>query len=633
MNNFQRLKIKGQWRISGVFAFAVFAFAFCGMSQTTQTNEAAVANQPMQTNDASVAGQTATTNDTSAADQTTQTAAAEAPPAEQTYLTNLNGLVIVPSVDDVQHAGVSGVQGLVIKGPSFLKTPGFEKLMAKYLNAPLTDSSAKAMEVAIIKYCRSIGHSVVDVFFAEQAVVDQTIQLAVVEGKISGLGVRNPGHKWFSDKLVLRDLHLRMGQPIMKDQLDTDMSWLNDNRYTSLGAFDGTFREVRAELTPGDQLGQVTVTNVVDDRFPFRPYIGYDNSGVPVIGRDQFFAGFEWANVFGLDQRFSYQYTTDESFDKYSAHIASYVIPFPWHHELTILGTYAEVNPNFGLFGPPFNNLHINNGSLYQISGRYGITLPTWRTLKQKIEVGFDFKHFNTPLFFGSSSTLVLSSNLVDVAQFTLGYQAILPDRHGSTALSLQAVYSPGGLTANNNNADYSISSSGNPNVHADYFYGQIEFRRETLLPGGFSWMLRGMGQISDSTLYASEVFGVGGFSTVRGYDERTVTGDDGWLVQNEFRTPQFVLGNLTGKENARDWIQGLIFCDYGGVIQLNPTASQSPGDQLLSVGAGLRYQVADNFHLRLDYGRQLKRGYLSDPNNLLTQSRGQFDIGLEISY
>jgi len=59
----------------------------------------------------------------------------------------------------------------------------------------------------------------------------------------------------------------------------------------------------------------------------------------------------------------------------------------------------------------------------------------------------------------------------------------------------------------------------------------------------------------------------------------------------------------------------------------------QPPDEQLVSVGAGFRYQMADNVHFRMDYGYQLKRGYLSDPNNLLTQPHGQFDIGLEVSY
>lgn len=347
------------------------------------------------------------------------------------------------------------------------------------------------------------------------------------------------------------------------------------------------------------------------------------------MGKDQVFAGFEWANAFGLDHRFNYQYTTDTGFDRYREHLASYVIPFPWHNELTIMGAYAEANPNFGLYGPSFNHLNINNGNLYQISARYSIALPEIGVLKENIAIGFDYKHINTPLFFGTG---LLNKNLIDVAQFTLGYQAFLPDRFGSTALALQGVYSPGGLTGNNNDVAFENFMQ-NSDARANYYYGQAEIRRETRLPGGCSWTVRGVGQLADSTLIASEDFGVGGYSTVRGYDERTVTGDKGWLVQNELRTPQFAVSNLTRKMNAKDWVQGLVFCDYGGVIQQNPTPGQSPNDQLLSIGAGLRCQMADNVHFRFDYGYQLKRGYLSDPGNLTTQNRNQFNIGVEISY
>ena len=588
MNDSRHLLIKNKWGVLSILVLAGFAMTFRGLSQETQTNNIAM---------------------------------------NAVYVTNLTGIVIVANSDDVKQAGVSGVQGVVVKGPQFLQCPDFEKLLERHLNAPLTDASSKEMQVEIIKYCRSLGHSVVDVFYREQEIINGTIQIAVVEGKIGKITVKNEDPKWFSDALILGDVHLQPGEPIMQNQLDSDISWLNQNTYESLGTFEGSFRDVQAELTPGDRLGEVNANLKVEDRLPFRPFIGYDNSGVPVIGKDQFFAGFEWANVFGLDHRLNYQYTTDTDFDKYRAHLASYAIPFPWHHELTILGAYAEANPDFGLFGLP--SLHVN-GSLYQISGRYNITLPQLGALKENTTVGFDYKHIDTPLFFGTG---LLNKNLIDVAQFTLGYQAFLPDRYGSTAISLQGVYSPGDLTDNNNDAAFQKFNGNNTHTHASYYYGQAEIRRETRLPGGFSWMLRGVGQIADSTLIASESFGVGGYSTVRGYDERTVTGDEGWLVQNELRTPKFALGNLTQKENAKDWAQGLVFCDYGGVFQLNPTLLQSSSDQLLSVGAGLRYQMADNLHFRLDYGYQLKRGYLSDSGNVLTQNRGQFDIGVEISY
>jgi len=547
----------------------------------------------------------------------------------EVYVTNLTGIVIESKSEDVKQAGVSDIQGVVIHGPSFLQRPDFKKLLERHLNAPLTDDSSKEIQVEIIKFCRSIGHSVVDVFYREQEIIDGTIQIAVIEGKIGKVTVENLGHKWFSDHLILGETHLRSGEPILQYQLDGDIDRLNHNLYDSLGAFQGTFRDVQPELTPGDHLGEVNVDLKVQDRFPFRPFVGYDNAGVPVIGKDQFFGGFEWANAFGLDHRLSYQYTSDVEFDKYSAHLASYVIPLPWHDELTILGTYAEVDPDYGLLGKSFSGLHVNNGSLYQISGRYKITLPQLGSLKHNLTIGFDLKHVDTPLFFGSG---LLSTNLIDVNQFTLGYQAFSPDRYGSTAISLQGVYSFGGWTDDNRDAAYKNFMQ-NPNARASYLYGQAEIRRETQLPGNFVWVLRGMGQIANSTLVASEEFGVGGYSTVRGYDERTATGDEGWLMQNEIRTPQYRVSNLTGKKNAHDWIQGLIFCDYGGVIQLNPTPGQTSTDQLLSVGGGLRCQIADNLHFRVDYGYQLKRNYLTDPDNLLSQRRGQFNVGLEFSY
>ena len=103
-------------------------------------------------------------------------------------------------------------------------------------------------------------------------------------------------------------------------------------------------------------------------------------------------------------------------------------------------------------------------------------------------------------------------------------------------------------------------------------------------------------------------------------------------MLQTELRTPQFYLSNITGKSNARDWLQAFAFCDYGCVLQLNPLPSQHSSDELLSVGAGLRTEFADNLRFRLDYGYQLYRDYVV-PGNVLSQSTGQLNIGIEFSY
>src|SRR6267378_2860482 len=80
-----------------------------------------------------------------------QAPAAEGASAQpiQTLVTNLEGIVIVPRAQDVNQAGLTGVRGVVIKGPRFLQRPDFNQFLERYLGAPLTDASLSQMQVEI----------------------------------------------------------------------------------------------------------------------------------------------------------------------------------------------------------------------------------------------------------------------------------------------------------------------------------------------------------------------------------------------------------------------------------------------------------------------------------------------------
>jgi hemolysin activation/secretion protein len=448
--------------------------------------------------------------------------------------------------------------------------------------------------------------------------------------------VANEGHKWFADSIALRDLRLKPGDVVLESRLNSDLNWMNRNNYQSLGydGFNGSFRDVSASFHQG-KLGETDVELKVEDRFPLRAFVGVEDSGIEVIGRDRLFAGFNWANVFGLDQRLNYQYITDTEFDKLKEHVASYVIPLPWRHELTFFGAYADLHPDFSVINTNFDALK-SPGTFYQISARYAAPLPTIGKLEHEITAGFDFKRTDTPLLFEGSS-IPINPGLVDIAQFLLGYGGRLHDAMGQTSFSLQGIYSPGGLTENNKDAKFNEFSSGSA-TKARYLYGRLEVRRETLLPYGFEWYLRGLGQLADTKLIATETFGIGGYDTVRGYDERVVFGDNGWLINNELRTPRFVLGNLTERANKSDWVQGLVFCDYGAAYNRSPLVNgQRYNEMLLSAGVGFRYAVADNFHVRFDYGFQLDREYdaLDNPNrgNLGPQPTRRAHFGVELAF
>jgi len=559
---------------------------------------------------------------------------------------NLQGVVIVEKNEDVVDTGVTGVKGVEIKGPAFLKSKGFEQMLAGFLGKPMTDAALKEMQGKILDHCKAQGHIIVDVITPEQKIVNGTVQIVVIEGRIEKVEFEHRGRAWFSDSVLRRGVHLATNETVQGNRLDGDLNWLNNNTYQCLGwdDFGGSFRQVDSSFSRGAADWTTDVRLQETDRFPLRVFAGGDNFGIPVLGENQIYGGLNWANVFGSDERVNYEYLTDATFEKLNLHTASYVIPLPGRQQLSLFGTFAEVKPDFAEINSSVRNL-TEKGNYYQASGRYTVALPMILKFEHQLSAGFDFKRTDTPLLFGSSPSG--QSNNVDVEQFTLAYNGSLRDGWGNTAFSLQGIYSPGGAVETQFATD-SAYNQFRAGTKVSYAYGRLDLHRETLLPlilpikGGvdehFTWVLRASGQFADARLLPTEQFGLGGYDTVRGYNERVVDGDDGWLLVNEIRTPHIPLGNLTARTDGRDWLQGLIFCDYGRAFDRQPSAVllESSQETMLSAGFGVRYAVADNLCVRLDYGYQLDRHYATTAPNAASlgpQPRDRFNLGVELSF
>jgi hemolysin activation/secretion protein len=216
------------------------------------------------------------------------------------------------------------------------------------------------------------------------------------------------------------------------------------------------------------------------------------------------------------------------------------------------------------------------------------------------VAVGFDFKRSDNNLLAGGTN--VLQNSSTDISQFVLSYTGMLPDPLGRTSFGLEFNYSPGNFLGANTDADFGKLRNG---AKANYFYTRINATRLTKLPWDFSWVINGWAQFSTERLLPSEELALGGYNTVRGYDERVVTGDNGWIVSNEIRTPAMLLGNILEIREGRDELQFLGFFDCGGVrvVHANTSDGSNPNKTLLSAGAGLRYTVSRHLSFRCDYG------------------------------
>jgi hemolysin activation/secretion protein len=525
----------------------------------------------------------------------------------QILLKNLKALVFVPSPGSVATAGTkaSGVELRDVKVPAPKK---FKAHVATYLGQPLTRGKLNALIADVISFYRDHDHPIIDVIVPQQEITNGVVQLVLLEGRVGSVSVA--GNRWFTTKELGGYVRLQNGDTVSSRQLQSDIDWMNQN----------PFHSTDVVYHPGKSMGETDIVLQTNDRFPIRFYGGYEDSGNAITGFDRYELGFNWGDAFhlGLGQQLNYQYTTSGDGTSLRAHAGSYVIPLPWRHTLTFFGSYADSKGEI----PPLLDI---KGRSYQISGRYGIPLPTLTlsvlSLKQSFSAGFDYKYNNNSLEFGGTGA---GQTLVDIDQFVFAYDGTESDSYGSTTLNESLYYSPGNWGGNNNDANFDTS---HPGATSGYTYDTISLQRVTKLPENFSLLLRATMQFSDSNLTPSEQLGFGGYDTVRGYDEREVNTDEGYFFTSELRSPPISLGDLFNCHQVQDQLQFLVFWDYGVANNHDLLPGESSEIALSSVGGGLRYTINSYVSVRFDYGFQLTHtGFDNDQGS-------RSDLGVVVSY
>jgi hemolysin activation/secretion protein len=474
-------------------------------------------------------------------------------------------------------------KGLPVLDAAFLQT--FERDLDK----PLTFGRLADIRRAVVARYRAAGKPLVDVYVPEQDVSAGVVHIAVAEFQLGK--VRASGNRYFSDQLLTSEMPLEAGAPIPQSAISSGLAVLNANPY----------RHVDVVFAPGDAANSTDVVLQTEDRLPLRVNAGYDNAGVPELGRDRFFAGIDYGNLFGLDQHIAYQFTASNDFfsgnpdiegrpdrARFTAHALNYIAPLPWGDSIELFGVYAQSTPRLP-------DSYGQTGISAQFSFRYDWRLPTTTDVQQVLQFGYDFKRSNNDLEFGGSQ--VFGSN-THIHQFLWIYTLSKPTDAGTANASATLVASPGGLDNPNNDEAFTASRAG---ATARYVYLQLAALRAFSLGGGFTLSAHGTFQWTPNTLLPSEEMGLGGESSVRGYAPYVVLGDRGWNLQTELRAPGLPFGASSAMT------QPFVFFDAGHVWNRIDQPAEISNGSLVSVGVGVRFQWSRFVDFRCTYGVPLR--------------------------
>lgn len=516
---------------------------------------------------------------------------------EEVY--NLAQLLISDTTEKamaMDPASLSG-QATVVRDVPYLAAGDFKTRMNKFIGRKVDNTLLKEIIATIVQYAREHDRLVSQVEFPNnQSITNGTLRVVVHVGRYNELSFR--GNRWFSRTLLEQKLGIKPGDEVRLSTLEEAVDWANTN----------PFRQVKVLVNElPNKPGSADLLVAVQEARPIRLGFSYDDSGNAVIGKNRYTGSIQFGNLWGRDHQAFYQYLTADNPRYYHAHGIDYKIPLPWRHFLQMSGSYTEAQPIFG------EGKFQSKGRTAVADLRYTIPLRTGEN-PAEFYAGFDYKRSNNDLLFGGQSVYLFFDGTgprqAEVYQFTFGASKVQHDKKGGWVFGAAINASPGNFTPNNRTTNFGVIS---PGASATYAVASVSVQRLSKLAHGWDFYSRFVGQIASTNLMASEQLGIGGASTVRGFDSSLFAGDDGFAISNDLAAPawHFKLPRISDKRGPLE-TRFLMFYDAGHVFYHHPLGDQPP--PIASAGVGLRMAFSNIFSLNLDYGWHLTRLPLHAP-------------------
>lgn len=489
----------------------------------------------------------------------------------------LKGVLIVDDSSKLREAGLENVQGIQFDG-----IKGNDQLVSELSpflsDFPLTANGASALCSAITSYYRENEDVRMAVTLPDQNTSEGVVQLVLSPEKLGKINLVKEGE---GDALT-KWVRLKEAEPINQKTLAQDVAWMNTNPY----------RSVKASYQNTDKSNVTDIDLIVSEKKSWKITSGVENTGTMPIGTTRIFAGFN-VNLFD-DHNFKFTAKTTDHYKDYQSYSGEYVGFLPWRNTLKITGSYSGTTPN----RQPFPRKHRES---FDTTLRYAI--PHWLSANPWVdqityEAGFDVKGTNTNLF-DQDDPAPVEKKLAFTSQLAASVNAVRSRGNNKITAGVDLVGSPARMLQHQSDADFNNLRKG---ATPQYFYSKLALSLEQKFANKWNIFAQGRGQFAFSNLIPAEQYSLGGFSTVRGYDEKVVGGDNALCGNLELRSPEFTVAGIWLPKFG-DRINFLGFVD-GGYAWFREKVPGTPADQgLLSLGSGLRYSVGPYFSSRLDVG------------------------------
>jgi len=480
----------------------------------------------------------------------------------------------------------------LVSGNTLLDRRLLERALNPFLGPnKVADDVQKAADALETLY-RDSGYATAFVEIPEQNVTSGTVKLAVTEGRISR--VRITGADYFTPSSIRAQLQtVAVNQSLYVPGIQQDINRVN--------TYASDLRVVPV-LKPGRYPGDVELEIKVDDKNPLHGNVELNNYHTQQTSDTRLGASIGYYNLWQLGHSVSLQaQVSPENTSEVRVLGLTYLVPVGEKDRIAIYAMKSE--SEVAAVGDV--NV-IGNGV---ISGlRYVLPLPSDARLIHSLSVGVDNKNFDEDIKLVSADTL---KTPITYNVWSALYSSNFLRKKSTTNFGAEFSFGIDGL----GNSEQEFEKK---RVLARPDFSRLELKLQRVDFFG-DWQLHSKLRLhrTNSPLISNEQYSAGGASSVRGYYESEVLGDNAFVWGLEGVTPMWL--------KRRDWLQDVrlsLFIEGAKLEIVDATYGQQDRFELRSVGLGLRSELWKGWLLNVDSGYPLRKTDSIDRGDVMTNAQ-----------
>jgi len=474
---------------------------------------------------------------------------------------------------------IGKVKAVAFSGNTKLSDRKLRKITDPYLGKRLTKGTLAKIKYDIAKAYYDKGYTLVVVTTPPQQIKGGKLKVNILEAKVGKLNIRENEalRSWIAKAFTSR---VREGRVFHEDTVTSMVSDIND------------LKNVRSSVTlkPGKKRGETDLDIVIRKASENNQNISTDNYGSPLTGKQVTSAHLEYGNLFKLGERASLDLR--KSADELWSVSTSGSVPIGIRN-IRLEGNYLRSANEIGGRLKAFDA----SGKTETAGAALSSMLLNTRDEKATIRVGFDAREHE-------AFTVGLRENKDNIRQGHISGSYLF--RGARSVIYTAAKVSRGFdvFGASKEGQADATRATGNPD--AWIFKPTFLANMRTSQKGSVKALVTG--QMASDALLSSDLFVLGGYGSVRGFEVANQSGEAGYQFSVEYShsIPIHNKWNLSVGP----------FVDGGSVF--NRVDFSAPDDKIYSVGLGAELSTSlipvGDTKLRMDWGHPIG-GYQTSSN------------------